>query len=102
MGTLPSRLVVPPSGATRVCSSAKAKKKGDDEGGGEPEAVKLTAVTALLPDPNDVKHNVQLLVEQLKKAPSNSAPRARSDAALFLWDLVLNDPEAKARLRTMI
>mgnify|MGYP006082984165 CR=1 FL=1 len=105
--TLPSRLVVPPSGATRVCSSAmakneKGKKKGDDEGGGEPEAVKLTAVTALLPDPNDVKHNVQLLVEQLKKAPSNSAPRARSDAALFLWDLVLNDPEAKARLQTMI
>ena len=57
------------------------KNKNDDEAAGEPE-VKLTAVTTLLPDPNDVKHNPNLLVETLRKAPARNHPRARSDAVL--------------------
>ena len=75
------------------------KDKNDDEAAGEPE-VKLTAVTTLLPDPNDIKHNPNLLVETLRKAPAKNHPRARSDAALFLWDLALNDPDARARMCT--
>ena len=75
------------------------KNKNDDEAAGEPE-VKLTAVTTLLPDPNDIKHNPNLLVETLRKAPAKNHPRARSDAALFLWDLALNDPDARARMCT--
>ena len=75
------------------------KDKNDDEAAGEPE-VKLTAVTTLLPDPNDAKHNPNLLVETLRKAPAKNHPRARSDAALFLWDLALNDPDARARMCT--
>ena len=59
------------------------KDKNDDEAAGEPE-VKLTAVTTLLPDPNDAKHNPNLLVETLRKAPAKNHPRARSDAASFL------------------
>ena len=47
------------------------KDKNDDEAAGEPE-VKLTAVTTLLPDPNDVKHNPNLLVETLRKAPARA------------------------------
>ena len=75
------------------------KDKNDDEAAGDPE-VKLTAVTTLLPDPNDVKHNPNLLVETLRKAPARNHPRARSDAALFLWDLSLNDPDARVRMCT--
>ena len=75
------------------------KDKNDDEAAGEPE-VKLTAVTTLLPDPNDVKHNPNLLVETLRKAPARNHPRARSDAALFLWDLSLNDPDARVKMCT--
>ena len=56
------------------------KNKNDDEAAGEPE-VKLTAVTTLLPDPNDIKHNPNLLVETLRKAPAKNHPRARSDGA---------------------
>ena len=62
--------------------------------------MKLTAVTTLLPDPNDVKHNPNLLVETLRKAPARNHPRARSDAALFLWDLSLNDPDARVKMCT--
>ena len=77
----------------------KDKKKTDEDGGsGEPELVKLTAVTASLPDPQDIKLNVQSLVETIRKAPSKQTPRSRSDGALFLWDLVLNDSEARQRL----
>ena len=48
-----------------------------------------------MPDPEDIKHDVNRLLGALR-APNKSM--SRGDAALFLWDIALNDKNSRARL----
>ena len=79
---------------------AKKKKSGAaDAGGGskgeDKKAPKPTSVSRLVPDPEDIKHDVNRLLGALR-APNKSM--SRGDAALFLWDIALNDKNERARL----
>jgi len=74
-------------------------KGGDDGGGGdEPKTSKPTAVSRLVKDPDDIKHAVAPLVDQLRRAPGKAMTLTRGDAAMFLWDIALNDKSERARL----
>ena len=78
---------------------AKKKKSGAADAGGvqgeDKKAPKPTSVSRLVPDPEDIKHDVNRLLGALR-APNKSM--SRGDAALFLWDIALNDKNERARL----
>ena len=59
-------------------------KGGDDGGGGdEPKTSKPTAVSRLVKDPDDIKHAVAPLVDQLRRAPGKAMTLTRGDAMFF-------------------
>ena len=72
------------------CGGRRRRVQGEDK-----KAPKPTSVSRLVPDPEDIKHDVNRLLGALR-APNKSM--SRGDAALFLWDIALNDKNERARL----
>ena len=64
----------------------RRRVKGEDK-----KAPKPTSVSRLVPDPEDIKHDVNRLLGH--SAPNKSM--SRGDAALFLWDIANDKVSAR-------